>query len=92
MLFLCFPQPCGKTRLNLWKTCEFCGKLCLMLVFLCYYVDLILMSSYVLIIFFCVILCDLILMRACGLRGLIITRARIFVKGARTEKLLAHPP
>ena len=53
--------------------------------FLC---DLIAFNPYVLMMF----LCDLILMRACGLRGLIITRARIFVKGARTEKLLAHPP
>jgi hypothetical protein len=28
----------------------------------------------------------------CGLGRRIIARARVFVKGARTEKLLAHPP
>ncbi len=28
----------------------------------------------------------------CGLGRRIIARARVFVKGTRTEKLLAHPP
>jgi hypothetical protein len=44
------------------------------------------------LILICHLILMLILMRPCRLGRRIIARARVFVKGVRTEKLLAHPP